>query len=208
MLDNWKCRMCGSRAYQFNPRSMRLACSECRSPISTAEEMKAKVQLEKTLAFAKQHLHVGNYSECRNLVLPLLDQYPADKRVYLMLLACSTKGYTDLHITDDEIRCEAAEYWDKLERLRCVNNAMIDYARRIRKRTNDETSKKRRKHIAALLCTCFLLLIFIAAGQPFLIVCGFIATSIVLWRIGKVVFTSLFKEPTRNSTYSNSNPFL
>ena len=132
------CPQCGGTFYHFSQRKNKLICDTCGTVIQTEDERNADINYERNIALARQHLQVGNWEEAKRLIQPFCSSRPTDKQLYLMLLMAVTKGYTDYLVDNEAIRREAFEYWDKLVRLRCVNETMKRYARRRLQQINEE----------------------------------------------------------------------
>lgn len=179
-MSNWRCPGCGATTYHYDPRTLRLVCDFCPTPVSSEAELQARLQFDRTVALARQHLTVGNYKECKNLIKPLTASYPADKQLYLLLLACSTESYTVTDFIDYAARAEAAGYWDKLERLNCVNGVMLDYARRCM----DKRAAGKKKGVIAmtiyLLASGVSLIMVMCSRRPLVIVVGIIMAILCL----------------------------
>ena len=85
--SDWRCPYCGSRTKRYSPARRAILCEQCRHPVEDPEEDLRRRDYDRTLALAGDHLRVGNWDACRQVLQPLCDQNPADARLYGMLLA-------------------------------------------------------------------------------------------------------------------------
>lgn len=109
---------------------MTFVCGQCGRPVDDLVEGSERMYYDRTFALARNHLKVGYYQKCIDLITPLIEKYPADPRIHLILMASYTNGYTDLEMADGSRRKAAAECYDRLRRLRCSNKALTEYVRR------------------------------------------------------------------------------
>jgi len=140
MSVSWMCPQCGGTTNHFSRARSALVCDTCGQVVQTEAERREDINYERTLSLARQHLQVGNWDEAKRLIKPFCSTRPTDKQLYLMLLMATTKGYSDLLVNNDAQRKEAAEYWDKLSRLGCINNTMKNYMRRRLQFINEENN--------------------------------------------------------------------
>lgn len=148
MNNNWRCPQCGCNSYHYSHTRGNKVCDQCGHVIMSTQQMEENIAYDRNIALAKEHLRVGNWDDCIRLVKPLCAKRPADKQLYLILLASITKGYEDFLFCDTNRRKEACEYWRKLINLRCVNGAMKEYALRRRKKEEE----MRNRDIAIIMC--------------------------------------------------------
>ena len=128
MSNVWSCPFCGANRNHFNTERNVLVCDTCGNEVQTEFEAGLQLKYEKDIALARQHLKVGNWNDAKRIISPYCVTRPADRLIYLLLLDAVTKQYTDYLLDNSPAKKEAAGYWDKLERLGCVNNVMIDYS--------------------------------------------------------------------------------
>lgn len=130
MVEHWTCPVCGCSSKHYSSRYMRDACDQCGHPVRDPAADLQRQSIDRTIALAKDHLRVGNWESCIYLIEPLCTKAPADDRLYLILLAAATKGYTDYLLTDAQsaMRSKAFAYWEKLYSLHVVNGVMQRYA--------------------------------------------------------------------------------
>ena len=128
METRWHCPICGCTGRHYNESRMTIVCDQCGHSSDDETSAEERRSFDRAVAFAKEHLRVGNWTECKNLIQPFCYQNPNNAKLYLILLAAETKGYTDYIMEDNDSRRRARDYWDKLERLRSVNTVMRDYA--------------------------------------------------------------------------------
>ena len=138
MSVSWTCPQCGGTSNHFSRSRNALVCDTCGSIVQTEAERNADINFERSLALARQHLQVGNWDEAKRLIKPFCSSRPADKQLYLMLLMAVTKGYSDFLIDNEMAQRESFDYWDKLARLGCINNAMRSYAGKRTQHINEE----------------------------------------------------------------------
>ncbi len=128
MSNDWTCPFCGANRNHFNMERNVLVCDTCGNEVQTEFEAGLQLKYEKDIALARQHLKVGNWNDVKRIISPYCVTRPADRMIYLILLDAVTKQYTDYILDNSLLKKEAAGYWDKLERLGCINNVMVDYA--------------------------------------------------------------------------------
>lgn len=155
---------------------------------------------------AKKNLKVGNWDACSSIIKPLVNEYPTDSLLYLILLASLTRGYEDYLLDrDDNRRTEAAVTWDKLERLNSVNQIMQRYAES-RKRARHTMLSSRVSNAAFMIAGAiigFLISMSLSSALAFVIVfvCAVLAARRIIKR--DKPFSAL-KELYR---HADSNPF-
>ena len=180
METRWHCPVCGCPGRHYNETRMTIVCDQCGHSADDETSAESRRSFDRAVAFAKEHLRVGNFTECKNLIKPFCYDNPNNAKLYLLLLAAETKGYSDYFMDDDNSRHAARDYWDKLERLRSVNTVMRDYAR--------EANAKKIARIRGKRTALFLLfpLVFIAVmlsisvlESAFLAVVAFIVGAII-----------------------------
>lgn len=130
MNANWICPYCGGTSYRFSSSRNALVCDVCKNIVQSETERAEQNEYERILGIAKQHLQVGNWDEAKRLLRPFCSSRPTEKMLYLMLLVAVTKNFTDYLMNDEDALEEAGLYWEKLQYLKCVNAAMVEYAQR------------------------------------------------------------------------------
>ena len=206
MEDNWVCPQCGGQSRHFSSHYEKYVCDACGYVLLTENDRRKQEQYTRSIIQAKKHLQVGNWDACSSIVRPMLNEYPTDTVLYLLLLASLTQGYDDYLLGDDiRRRTEAANDWDKLERLHSVNLIMQRYANsRAAARRNMLNS--RISISAALIAGIvigFLVSGAMASGMAMTIVavCGFFAVKKIVNHIKPF---AAIKELAR---CNSSNPF-
>lgn len=205
MEGNWICPRCGCRTQHFSASREQYICDACGFAVLSEIDKRKQEQYTRAIIQAKKHLQVGNWDSCSSIIRPMLNEYPTDSLLYLMLLASLTKGYDDyLFDGDANKRTEAAAVWDKLTRLNSVNQAMRRYAdSRLVARQNRLNSRVTTAGIlTAGIVVGLLVSGALSSGLMLLIVsvCGFFAVK----RIGKMKPFSALKELSRKN---DPNPF-
>lgn len=143
MENNWVCPRCGCRTQHFSVSREQYVCDACGFSIQSESNRRRQEQYTRSITQAKKHLQVGNWDSCAAIVRPMLNEYPTDPLLYLLLLAALTKGYDDYLLEGDASRrMEAANIWDKLERLHSVNPTMQRYAESRTKVRHDMLSSR------------------------------------------------------------------
>ena len=127
MNANWRCSRCGCTGKHYNSNIAGYVCNQCGHPVDSYENEQVRANYDRAILNAKDHMRVGNWQECINIVEPVVNTRPADFRAYSVLLAALTSGYTDYLIQDIYKRNKAADCWDKLMALRKINAYMRDY---------------------------------------------------------------------------------
>lgn len=185
MNNTWICPQCGGNSYHFSSSRCCLICDTCGTKVQSEAERSAELNFQKNIALARQHLRVGNWDEAKKLAKEYENSRPTEKQIYLILLAAVTKCYEDLLINDSEARSEALTYWKKLERLGCVNSAMISYSQRRAakiKALETEMEVKRLSVIAFNLILTLITFGMIMSGKGIAIL--FIILTVVGWSQG------------------------
>ena len=143
METRWHCPICGCPTRHYNQARMTIVCDQCGYSADDETSAEDRRSFDRAVAFAKEHLRAGNYTECKNLIQPFCYQNPNNAKLYLILLAAETKGYSDYIMEDNDSRHRARDYWDKLERLRSVNTVMREYAREANAKKKARINSKR-----------------------------------------------------------------
>ena len=211
MSDRWMCPICGSTTKRLNKERMVLVCEGCGRDVRSEEETKAELDYLKNMSLARDNLSVGNWDEVKRLVKPYVKSKPADKQLYLMLLSAETKGYTDMRMADWSSLENAGEYWNKLERSKCVNQLMKEYAWRRRKEYS--RMKERQFAITMILIIIVVLLSFIAMctivfadeSIPVFVTSAVLSWIVVIWTVKKNKSERLSWSCVR--VYGPRNPF-
>lgn len=127
-MTRWTCPYCGCGTNHYSAQRLAFVCDACGMPLRDERADQDRMAYDRTLALARENLTVGNWETSISLISPLCSQRPSDPQLYLILLAATTKNYTDFLIGNTAAQKQAAIYWDKLAALHCVNNAMARYA--------------------------------------------------------------------------------
>lgn len=211
MSNLWTCPQCGGHTNHFNRTVNGLVCDSCGMRVQSEAEREEDINFERSMVLARDHLRVGNWEEAKQLVMPFCESRPADKQLYLMLLVAVTKCFTDFLLNDYAKRKEAAGYWDKLERLGCVNSMMREYANQRIKRVNELRSvlsaKKRFAYGLCALLTFITICTVVIGGKLNIF-------SLIVTIIGWFIVLNWAKTVTNKTTmqllpfgYAGSNPF-
>jgi ribosomal protein L37E/tetrahydromethanopterin S-methyltransferase subunit F len=203
--SNWICPRCGCRTQHFSVSREKYICDACGFTVQSENDRRKQEQYTRAIVQAKKHLQVGNWDSCSSIIMPMLNEYPTDSLLYLMLLASLTKGYDD-YLLDDDVnrRVEASAVWDKLERLNSVNMAMRRYAnsRLVARHDMLNTRVSTAGILAAGIIVGFLVSGALSSGLLLMVVsvCGFFAVK----RISKMKPFSALRELSQKH---DSNPF-
>ena len=212
MDNSWSCQYCGGSEYHFDNHRGIVVCSTCGREVRTQEQRSADIKFFEAITLAKRHLKVGNWEEAKRLVKAYCNVRPDDKTLYLILLAASTKCYSDYRMDDDRERSEASECWDKLERLHCVNSLMRQYASKRYAYLNSKREtimyKKGILFGLSLILTLTTIVLF-ASGEA----SGFIFAvfTVISWKIfignmGK--WDEILEALPLNKLHEGRNPFM
>lgn len=209
MANTWTCHVCGGTTKEYDPTQRCVVCLGCGTPVSEVEQNE-RAGYERSKALARDHLRVGNWYEAKRLIEPLCSSRPADKELYLMLLCSVTKNLSDFlyEICDDSLREEAAKYWDKLEKLRCVTHLMKEYARKRNdyvRQTMEMYKCKRGLLILISILMSFITICMLLADSD--IGLGMIGISAICWVILYMWFVKNRRVNIIYYQYSDRNPF-
>lgn len=207
-----RCPRCGGTDCEYVSRINAYVCNECDHRFRSEADRVADEDYERKKGFARQHLAVGNWYEVRNILQPLCSVRPSDKELYLMLLMAVTKGYSDMLLHSEGARMDAADYWEKLRHLHCINGTMRRYARKRQECISDEKQLDAAKISIAVGIS--VLVTFITAcmfmSRTLLTIPGVIL-SIVFWVISIRMFFNSRIYPGYGKyfgeRYSDDNPF-
>ena len=209
MASTWTCHVCGGTTKEYDPTLRCVVCLGCGTPVSD-EEQNERAGYERSKALARDHLRVGNWYEAKRLIEPLCSSRPADKELYLILLFAVTKNLSDFLYgkRDGCFRADAAQYWDKLEKLKCVTHLMKEYARK----RDDYVRQK----VEMYKCKRGLL-ILISILMSFITICMLLADSDIgpaMIGISAICWVIFYRWLAKNrrtniiySQYSDRNPF-
>ena len=125
----WICSRCGCSSYHYNRARLRNECNGCGFPLVDHQQEQQRLQYDRTLSQAQNHLLAGNWSQVISLINPLMDQNPSDKQLYRMALRAATKDLSDFGMGDSAMRAAASAAWTKLVRLKGLEEAMLRYSR-------------------------------------------------------------------------------
>lgn len=209
MPSRWSCPSCGCTSSHYNSTRMAMVCDQCGRAVSDPQREAQRQQYDRTVKHATEHLRVGNWDESRAAILPLCSLYPSNAKLYLILLAALTHGYTDF-LLNDPFRCrEAAEYWSKLENLHSVNQTMRNYAVRRKQEQLSQLIKTRNIAVAVLIALSLSLMISAAAGVAWLSVCVLLTGGIILWHLlSQTRLIQVAKAIRSINTSTCTNPFI
>lgn len=126
---SWVCSRCGSRSYHYNRQRIQNICDDCGHPIVDLQREQQMMQYDRAYDVALQHLRAGNWMQSITQLQALINQYPADVRLYKALLQAATKDYSDYEMQDENLRSNASNAWNKLVRLASIDSSMINYSR-------------------------------------------------------------------------------
>lgn len=204
MAEHWACPICGCSSKHYSPQYIRDVCDQCGRPVQDAAADQRRQSLDRTIAHAKDHLRVGNWDTCISLVEPLCSQAPADDRLYLILLAATTKGYTDYLLADSQsaAKSKAFTYWEKLYSLRVVNGVMQRYAA-ARRAELQRIRAKQWYRVAAILLGIGICLIVAGAASAFMCVLSLLGAAGLGW----LLFSKCRVTRTTAGNSLSGNPF-
>lgn len=203
--------MCGCHSYHYSHNRRAMSCDMCGHMFKNEQQQEDDMNYDNCITLAREHLQVGNWETCKRMVKPLCSKRPADKQLYLILLAATTKGYEDYLFDNASERAEASEYWDKLTKLNCVNNAMREYANK-RMQKKEEIRNQEVSFITLIICLCILTTImtfvFALAESTF---CGLMAVITIIGWIYGIKLIKKNHNPTidlRKICVNGKNPFI
>lgn len=181
------CSRCGCTSFHYNRRLMQMVCDGCGHSVDNEQNSQQLMQFDRTYAQAMEHLHVGNWDQVINLLRPLLNQHPSEKKIYAALFRAATHDYEDIEMTDHNRVSIASDSWDKLVRLRAVTGEMRVYARKREGIQRAEIEKERARVARSILLAGLLSLLawlfFFCSSD----VLGFTVVCLVVWYIYKLI---------------------
>lgn len=149
------CSRCGCSSFHYNHTRLRIECDSCGAPIYDPQQEQQLIQYDRAYSQAMNHLTVGNWEQTINLLKPLINQYPAEQRLYLALLRAATQDFSDIDMYNTAHRANAIESWDKLVRLNAVTDEMIRYSSRRYEKHREELNTERTKILAWVFTGAF-----------------------------------------------------
>ena len=155
-----------------------MECDSCGTPVYDQQHDQQLMQYDRTYSQAMDHLAAGNWEQAINLLRPLMNQYPTEKKLYLAALRAATRDFSDIGMENTVNRAIASETWRKLKRLNVMTGEMLRYSRRRYDKHREELGKQRTTILtwifAAAACSllagmflcaeCYLLSMLCAAG--------------------------------------------
>ena len=139
------CNRCGCSSFHYNRARMRMECDMCGTPVADPQQEQRQMQYDRTFSQAQNHLAAGNWKETIQLLKPLINQYPTEKRLYLAILRAATHDFSDIDMNDTGNKNEASYMWDRLVRLNGVTGEMIMYSRKRRNKYINELNAKKNR---------------------------------------------------------------
>ena len=205
------CNRCGCSNFHYNRSRMRMECDMCGHPIDDTGQEQQLMQFDRTYSQAMMHLTAGNWEQTINLLKPLKEQHPTEKKIYLAILRAATKDFNDISMDNQSTRAIASDAWDKLLRLNGVTNEMIRYSRLRYVKHVEELNKRRR----GIIIWLFVAAAFsIVAGLLFGMDHGGIATLFVisvfvcLYRVLLFYPANVIKLLKNAAPNQQQNPFI
>ncbi len=204
------CSRCGCTSFHYNRGLMQMVCDWCGHPVDNEQDTQQLMQFDRTYAQAMEHLRVGNWEQVINLLRPLMNQHPSEKKLYAALFRAATHDYDDIEMTDRNRASIASDAWDKLVRLRAVTGEMRVYARRREGVRRAEIEKERARVARSILLAGLLSLLawlFFFCSSDFL---GFTVACLAVWYIYKLVTSDSIRrirDFDREVPNINRNPF-
>ncbi len=125
----WVCSRCGCQSYHYNRQRIQNVCDDCGLPIADQQREQQMMQYDRAYDNALQHLRAGNWTQTITQLQTLINQYPADAKLYKTLFQAATKDYSDYDMQDAYMRTNASTAWDKCARLSSIDSSMINYCR-------------------------------------------------------------------------------
>lgn len=149
------CSRCGCSSFHYNRSRMRVECDSCGTPVQDPQQDQQLMQYDRTYSKAISHLTAGNWEQTISLLLPLMSQYPTEKKLYLAILRAATQDFRDVDMENSATRNLASESWDKLIRLNGVTSEMLRYSRQRYEKHREELSRQRVKILTWIFTASF-----------------------------------------------------
>lgn len=205
------CSRCGCSSFHYNRSRMRMECDLCGAPLRDPQQDQQLMQYDRTYSQAVGHLTAGNWTQAINLLKPLLEQYPTEKRLYLAVLRAATRDFSDLAMENLSARILASQAWDKLVRLNGVTGEMLRYSRRRYERHREELSRRRDRILLwifmAALCS-FLAGIALAIACYWIALAGAAGLAACLYQAYNLQPIRVIRQLMRSTPDDRSNPFV
>lgn len=151
MSNQQICSRCGCTSFHYNRHRIRMECDSCGAPLIDPQQQQEEMAFDRAYARAMEHLAVGNWDQAYELLKPLPDQHPTDRRLYLGILRCATKDFEDWDVKKERDRAAAEEAWDKLVRLRGETPAMRSYVEQKREEKRQELIQRRDRMLSLVV---------------------------------------------------------
>lgn len=133
-----------------------MVCESCDTPLYDPQQAQRLMQYDRTYAQAMSHLAAGNFDQTIDLLRPLINQRPKEKKLYVAVFRAATQDFQDLEMRNSSRRAAASEAWDKLKRLNGLTGAMAGY----RKKLYEERRKQLNIHRSQILKLIFAAALF------------------------------------------------
>lgn len=205
------CSRCGGTSFHYNRVRMRRECSFCGTPISDMQEEQQLMMYDRSYAQAVGHLRAGNWNQTIDILLPFLNQYPTDQRIYIAVLRASTMDFQDLNMENSRMRSIASDTWNKLMRLNGITPEMIQYSRKRYEKHINELMHQRNiilVWIFMMSILCVILGVAINQSELFGIIVSALCLIFCINRLVKEQPLSVISQLSGDSTDYKDNPFI
>ncbi len=155
---NWTCPYCGSRTYRYDSTSIQNKCSGCGRPVDEQQQAQARMQYDRTLANARDHLRAGNWNQTVSLVAPMARDHPADVQLHRLILQAATREFRDYEMNDSGLRSAASDAWDRLARLNGLTGEMLRYSQTCYAKRREKLEAIRNKFLMYIVIAAVLFL--------------------------------------------------
>ncbi|MCD8005938.1 MAG: hypothetical protein LUF29_03040 [Oscillospiraceae bacterium] len=204
------CRGCGGTTFRYNPTRRRKECAVCGTPVYDPQEEQQNIEYDRSYSLAIRNLSAGNWKKTIDILKPLTEQRPDDKKIYTAILRAATHDFEDINMDSADIKEIAFDAWDKLSRLGGIDGEMYEYSRRRVEKQREVLYAKRSRIITWLLVAAFL---FILTGIAFSDEC-YAVGFLCMGGAGGCLYKALSMQPakiigqlTEDSYNNRSNPF-
>lgn len=149
------CPYCGSAASRYNAARGVTQCAVCGHELPDAARDARLREADQTYRLAMEHLRVGNWQRCVDLLTPLCGQYPTEPKYYRGIIRAASHDLSDVsfvtkNVPEKILLDRADDAWDHLKRLHALDSELRAYAKRCKKAQTARFEKVRRETVGTL----------------------------------------------------------
>jgi len=97
---------------------MNIVCNMCNRPINQLEILQSQQEYQRNIRKATDYIQTNNNEAAKQILRPLLNQYPKKVEIYQLMLLCLTENGKNLLVnTPAAVLDECAGYWTVLQSL-------------------------------------------------------------------------------------------